>query len=85
MPTMNAIVTEMAEYVRRSGYSVSISDCMGEETVYIIEDASGEAVYTLMYQEATNFIKEAEVTATEAEVDLDTAMYCEAKSYVDCI
>jgi|AntRauTorcE11898_2_1112593.scaffolds.fasta_scaffold28848_1 hypothetical protein len=83
MPTMNAIVTEMAEYVRRSGYSVEAS--MGEETVDIIEDASGEAVYTLMYQEATNFIKEAEVTATEAEVDLDTAMYCEAKSYVDCI
>jgi hypothetical protein len=84
MPTMNAIVTEMAEYVRRSGYSVSISDCMGEETVYI-NDEDGNDVFILMYQEATNFIKEAEVTATEAEVDLDTAMYCEAKSYVDCI
>jgi len=84
MPTMNAIVTEMAEYVRRSGYSVSISDCMGEETVYI-NDEDGNDVYTLMYQEAVDFIDRAEELATDSGLDIEEALYCEAKSYVDCI
>ena len=84
MPTMNAIVTEMAEYVRRSGYSVSVSVCMGEETVYI-NDEDGNDVFILMYQEAVDFIDRAEELATEAGVDINTALDCEAKSYVDCI
>lgn len=84
MPTMNAIVTDMAEYVRRSGYSVSISDCMGEETVYI-NDKDGNDVFILMYQEAVDFIERAEKLATEAGTDIDDGLCCEAKSYVDCI
>lgn len=84
MPTMNAIVTEMAEYVRRSGYSVSISDCMGEETV-CINDKDGNDVFILMYQEAVDFIERAEKLATEAGTDIDDGLCREAKSYVDCI
>jgi hypothetical protein len=83
MASLKNIVTDMADYVRNSGFTVTAS--MGEETVEIVDTNDNTTAFFLEYDAAVEFIENAEKLATDSGLDLDTAMYCEAKSYVDCI
>jgi len=75
----NSIV-EMADQVTKAGYVVEAS--YGEATVSIRNRAAGIEI-NLDEEGAVDFIENAENLASDARVDLDTAMLAEAKQYTD--
>lgn len=83
-PSMNEIITEMARYVRDSGFSVDWNNKV-MTWVAIHDDEEGDDTFYLEDAEADEFIAEANEKAEEAGVDLETGMLAQAKQYIDCI
>ena len=82
-PTMNEIITEMARYVRDSGFSVDWNNSMGWVAIHNNEE--NEDVFFLEDEDAEQFIVEANERADQADVDLESGMLAQAKQYVDCL
>ena len=82
-PTMNEIISEMARYVRDSGFSVDWNT--SEPWVAIHDEEENDDTFFLEYEDAQEFIQQAGKMAAEAYTDLETGMLAQAKQYVDCI
>lgn len=82
-PTMNEIITEMARYVKDSGFSVDWNNSMGWVAIHNNEE--NEDVFFLEDEDAEQFIIEANQKADQADVDLESGMLAQAKQYVDCL
>lgn len=82
-PSMNEIITEMARYVRDSGFSVDWNNSMG--WVAIHDDEENDDTFFLENEDADSFIAQANDKADEADVDLETGMLAQAKQYIDCL
>jgi len=80
---MNEIITEMARYVRDSGFSVDWNNSMGWVAIHNNEE--NEDVFFLEDEDAEQFIVEANERADQADVDLESGMLAQAKQYVDCL
>lgn len=83
IPTMNEIITEMARYVRDSNFSVDWNTSM--PWVAIHDNDEGDDVFFLENEDADYFIRAANDTADEADVDLETGMLAQAKQYVESL
>lgn len=82
-PTMTEIVTEMARYVKHSGFSVDWNTSMPWVAIQCDEtDSDG---FFLEDADAEEFIGIATKNAAEADVSLATGMLAQAKQYVDCL
>jgi hypothetical protein len=77
------IVTEMASYVKRSGFSVEYNSSMGWVAIHNKEVE--EDTFFLQDADAEQFADEAQRMAVTADVDIDVALLAQAKQYVDCI
>ena len=82
-PTMNEIITEMARYVKDSGFSVDWNRTMG--WVAIHDNEENDDTFFLEEGDAEEFVAEANQKADEADVDLETGMLAQAKQYIDCL
>ncbi|MCA1800685.1 MAG: hypothetical protein LC650_05275 [Actinobacteria bacterium] len=79
--SLNQSIIDFAKDVERAGYSVDAS--YGEATVKIINRAAQEVVVEFTEADAVDFIENAENLATDARVDIATALLAEAKQYTD--
>jgi len=80
---MNEIVTEMARYVRDSGFSVEWNE--SEPWVAIHDEEENDDTFFLQYEDAEEFIREAWEKSDEGRTDVDTGMLAQAKQYIDCL
>ena len=83
MNKLAKIVTEMAEYVERSGFSVDYDSSMGQ--VHIRHMDLEDEGFFLEHDEAAQFTEEAQRMAFEADVDYEVGLLAQAKQYVDCL
>ncbi|MCA1800190.1 MAG: flagellar protein FlaG [Actinobacteria bacterium] len=79
--SLNQSIIDMAAQVEKSGYSVDAS--YGEATVKIINRETREVVVEFEEENAVDFIENAENLASDARVDIATALLAEAKQYTD--
>lgn len=80
---MKDIITEMARYVKDSGFSVDWNRSMG--WVAIHDDEENDDTFFLEEGDAEEFVAEANQKAEEADVDLETGMLAQAKQYIDSL
>jgi len=83
MNKLAKIVTEMADYVTRSGFSVDYNPSMGWLAIH--DDEENDDTFFLEDEEAEQFTTEAQRMAFEADLDIEVALLAQAKQYVDCI
>jgi hypothetical protein len=79
------IITDMANYVTKSGFIVETAEAFSSNWVAIHRVSTEEDVFFLEYDDAEQFLLEAEAKAQGAGVDFETGLLAQAKSYIDCI
>jgi hypothetical protein len=79
------IITDMANYVTKSGFIVETALTFSSNWVAIHEVSTEEDVFFIEYSEAEEFLREALAKSKEAGVDLKIAMLAQAKQYIDSI
>jgi len=83
MFSIKASITDIANEVEQLGFDIEAS--YGEATVTIRNTITGEAEVTLTGEAAIDFIENAQDCASEARVDLNTAMLADARSYINSL
>lgn len=83
MPSLTSVLTDMADYVKRT-HVVVVDRIFGTVAIYDIED--GENHFFLQGEDAVDYIAESDRNWEESgEISLTTAYHATAKSYIDCL
>ena len=81
MADMKEIIKTLANYTRKSGFTVTVNSAF---STVAIEDIAGEGFF-LQGHEADKFIDEAREMAAEHDIPEEDLFYSSAASYIDCL
>lgn len=81
MTDMKHIIQTLANYTRKSGFTVTVNSAF---STVAIEDVAGEGFF-LQGEEADKYIDEAREMAAQHDMPDEDLYYSSAASYIDCL
>lgn len=84
MPTLTQILTQQAEYTRRSGYRVEVNTSM--PWVSIIDNGTDATVWFMQGDDAQKYCDECEATYNKVgDMSLEDVQHAYASQYIDSL